>query len=355
MKFPRILGLVLLTAMLVFGNARAAKLDPRLSRALSSGAGPFEVIVTFYDQSQVPSIDMLGAGFKQFSALPIAYGWMTEAQVNQVVKWNTVRSVYLNTALQYYNHDAGQVTGAHFVQNTLGYKGAGIVVNVLDSGIDGSQQDVFFDPNDPPSGKVIQNAKIILNPFGQYVVLEDQQNTDSSSGHGTHVAGTVGGDGSCSAAHPLDPYYYRGSAPECKLVGLGAGETLVILEGLGGFDYSITNQERFGTRVITNSWGSAGAFDPDNPIAQASFEAYCNGMVITFAAGNDGPANNTLSGYATNPWVIGVGATDEDDEIATPAKEYALKRFSQMSAIFEYNVAMAKLAQATGWEAVLTE
>jgi outer membrane protein TolC len=51
---------------------------------------------------------------------------------------------------------------------------------------------------------------------------------------------------------------------------------------------------------------------------------------------------------------IDVG-TSEDDEIATPAKEYALKRFSQMSAIFDYNVAMAKLAQATGWEAVLTE
>lgn len=51
---------------------------------------------------------------------------------------------------------------------------------------------------------------------------------------------------------------------------------------------------------------------------------------------------------------IDVGTVD-DDEIATPAKEYALKRFSQMSAIFDYNVAMAKLAQATGWEAVLTE
>jgi outer membrane protein TolC len=51
---------------------------------------------------------------------------------------------------------------------------------------------------------------------------------------------------------------------------------------------------------------------------------------------------------------IDVG-TEDEEEIVSPAKEYALKRFSQMSAIFDYNVAMAKLAQATGWESVLHE
>lgn len=51
---------------------------------------------------------------------------------------------------------------------------------------------------------------------------------------------------------------------------------------------------------------------------------------------------------------IDVGTFDDEDIVA-PAKEYALKRFSQMSAIFDYNVAMAKLAQATGWDAVLPE
>jgi outer membrane protein TolC len=48
---------------------------------------------------------------------------------------------------------------------------------------------------------------------------------------------------------------------------------------------------------------------------------------------------------------IDVG-TFEDEDIVQPAKEYALKRFSQMSATYDYNMALAKLAQVTGWDAI---
>lgn len=51
---------------------------------------------------------------------------------------------------------------------------------------------------------------------------------------------------------------------------------------------------------------------------------------------------------------IDIGMMDDED-IVDPAKEYALKRFAKMSATFDYNVAVAKLAQATGWDAVLGE
>ena len=46
---------------------------------------------------------------------------------------------------------------------------------------------------------------------------------------------------------------------------------------------------------------------------------------------------------------IDVGTNDEED-IVDPAKEWALKRFAVMAATFDYNVAVGKLAQATGWE-----
>jgi outer membrane protein TolC len=44
--------------------------------------------------------------------------------------------------------------------------------------------------------------------------------------------------------------------------------------------------------------------------------------------------------------------TFDDEEIVDPAKEWALKRFSQMSATFDYNMAVARLALATGWAAM---
>jgi outer membrane protein TolC len=51
---------------------------------------------------------------------------------------------------------------------------------------------------------------------------------------------------------------------------------------------------------------------------------------------------------------IDVG-TFEDQDIVDPAKEYALRRFAQMAATLDYNVALAKLALATGWDAVAPE
>jgi outer membrane protein TolC len=79
-----------------------------------------------------------------------------------------------------------------------------------------------------------------------------------------------------------------------------------------------------------------------------------------FAEAQD--AARRLDAYAraaryARQWLIKVQqgidiGTFEDEEIVDPAKEYALKRFAQMSAVFDYNIAVAKLALATGWEAV---
>jgi outer membrane protein TolC len=44
--------------------------------------------------------------------------------------------------------------------------------------------------------------------------------------------------------------------------------------------------------------------------------------------------------------------TYEDQDVVDPAREYATKRFLQMNATFDYNVALAKLGQATGWDIV---
>ncbi len=48
---------------------------------------------------------------------------------------------------------------------------------------------------------------------------------------------------------------------------------------------------------------------------------------------------------------IDIGAY-EDEDIIAPAKEYALRRFSEMSATYDYHMALAGLALATGWDAV---
>jgi outer membrane protein TolC len=73
-------------------------------------------------------------------------------------------------------------------------------------------------------------------------------------------------------------------------------------------------------------------------------------------AGKRVDAYARAQGYARQ-WLIKVQqgidvGTFDDEDIVSPAKEYALKRFAQMSAVYEYNVAIARLAQATGWESI---
>ncbi len=48
---------------------------------------------------------------------------------------------------------------------------------------------------------------------------------------------------------------------------------------------------------------------------------------------------------------IDVG-TVEDKELLEPAKQYALNRFSLLNSTMELDVAMAKLARASGWDAI---
>lgn len=79
---------------------------------------------------------------------------------------------------------------------------------------------------------------------------------------------------------------YMGVAPGANLIGYGSGAALFVLDGLGGFDYGITNQFLYGIRVITNSWGTSGTFDPYDPINIASKLAYDRSIVVLFAAGN---------------------------------------------------------------------
>jgi subtilisin family serine protease len=282
----------------------AAVISSDLQARLSS-AGPHPVIVTVERRDVLDRLAALTGQLRMLQELPMAGALLTSAQVQEVATWDGVESVYFNAPLEYFNHEAGEITGGHWVHDNVGLTGSGVTVAVLDSGIDSNHSDL------PYGGKVVQNVKLLtdLGLVGVSAYLENQANTDTSSGHGTHVAGTVGGTGEASANDTRRARYYDGIAPGADLIGLGAGEAISILAALEGFDWVLANQDRYGIDVVTNSWGSSNSvYDPNNPINKASYEAYRRGMVVAFAAGNDGPAEDTLNPYGIVPWVINVGS-----------------------------------------------
>jgi serine protease AprX len=317
-------GVLALAVCAAFASASAhadARLDPRLAQRLLTALPieRLEVIVT-YEQASAPSAAQLqvlrnlgiarGIGLR---SLPIAAALATPAQIRALKQRSDVRSIYINRDLEYFNRDARALSGVDAVQADpdYGYTGAGVTVMVNDSGIDATHSDLAW------GSKVVQNVQALtnlaaLNAVLPVTYLENQLITDISSGHGTHCAGSVGGTGARSNGEQ------RGVATGADIVGYGSGAVISILDALGGFDYAIAHQNDFDApiRVISNSWGTSGAFDPADPVNVASYAAYKQGIVSVFAAGNDGPAANTHNPYAQAPWVISVGAGNKDGTLA---------------------------------------
>lgn len=319
----------LAAGMLASGMVLAdAQLDPQLLSKMAAALPTDELqVVVSYEQSvpvnaaQVSALKALGIDKGiTMRTLPIAGALATPAEIRALAKRSDVASIWFNAPLRYMNKEAREISGAaRVVQNpgqfnqAIPYSGRGVTVLVNDSGIDGTNDDVKFGAN------VVQNvlgAQNILaelaTEFAPGIVpvthVENLPNTDLGSGHGTHCAGTIGGTGVRSNG------LYRGVAPGADLVGYGSGGVLLILDAVGGLDYAATHQFSYdhAIRVTSNSWGSSGKFDPLNPVNIATYELYKRGIVSVFAAGNDGPGEDTHNPYAQAPWVISVGAGEKD-------------------------------------------
>lgn len=209
-------------------------------------------------------------------------------------------SIYQDRPLQYFLDESVAYIKADAARTAFKTTGKGVGVAVIDSGVDGTHGDF---PN------MVKNIKIvapIVTPGVTGALYVDTPNSDLTSGHGTHVASTIAGSGQQSTGGK-----YKGVAPGASLVGVGAGDAISILYALQGFEYVFKPEvrETHNVRVISNSWGTSGShFAPYNPISIASKRAYDYGMVVNFAAGNDGPGEDTLNPYSASPCVISVGA-----------------------------------------------
>ena len=316
----RSLTFAILAIVVSATTAAAATLAPALAARLATAAPGDRlgvVIVSFHGSAPL-SLTQLGAlriaGITSGQTLPtlnmVAVD-ATAAQVRALAQQPSVRSIWTNEPLRYDMHQARVLTGidrlridAGLTQANGGMPVSGqgnfsVVVN--DSGIDATHADLKF------TSHVVQNVQILadtdtLAGFTPLVALENVPNTDTHVGHGTHVAGIVGGTGQASGG------LFAGVAPGAKLIGTGSGAGLFILAALGGFEWSLANQFQYNVRIITNSWGSSGAFDPDNPINIATKKAADRNIVVVFSAGNSGPGWDTHNPYSKAPWVISVAA-----------------------------------------------
>jgi serine protease AprX len=175
---------------------------------------------------------------------------------------------------------------------TTDLDGSGQIAAVADSGLDADHGDF--------------GTRVV----GNYDVIGDGSTADKHSGHGTHVACTVLGDGSQGG--------YSGVATSTELY-FQAMEN----DNTGNFqspslNYLLNSAYSAGAFTHTNSWGSSLESDQGKYTSESEdvddranyYDRYYNGhsgLTILFAAGNDGPDTGTVGAPSTAKNSITVG------------------------------------------------
>lgn len=295
--------------------------DPELAIALNNATDDSNInaIVAFHDRVTDADLDRLRQigiqGGTRFRVLPMVYVTGTRSQLIAVSQLTRVRSIYGNRTLSLNSDPYFKTTGIQRVSTDsdlqiknggMPVSGKNVTVAVMDTGINSQHADL--------SGRVVQNVRLadtqsapvtFLNPAS----VENLANTDPVAGHGTFVAGVIAASGASSGGK------YSGVAPGARLLGLSTGD-LNLTHVLSGFDYLLEKGSAYNVRVVNCSFSAKTVFDLHDPVNIATKMLTDNGVNVIFSAGNSGAGNGTLNPYAAAPWVIGVGATDQNSRLA---------------------------------------
>lgn len=196
----------------------------------------------------------------------------------------------------------------------MGFTGQGIVVAVLDTGVNYDHDDL--------EGNMWTHADF---PFHGWNFVSNTNNPMDYHGHGTHCAGTVAGNGSAGSQ--------TGMAPSTKIMALqvlgadGGGTESGVWAGI---QFAIEH----GAHVLSLSLGWQHAWNPDRASWRNAMDnALAAGVIAAVASGNEGggsaPSNVRTPGDVPAPWcnpdqpdtgtrsaVVTVGATDVSDNLA---------------------------------------
>jgi len=339
------IALQIIPAMALASTPNYEVIDPALRHRLSLAEDHdvVEVIIQFEDQVTRRDLAYLGSHDfdikRTLSAIPGVFASGAKEDIEELSSYERTRWIEFNAPMTYYMNMTkytleaqdvwlSQIRDGNEVMDPI--DGSGVTIVVLDSGIDGTHPDLDYNPVDIENGERPQpGQKVIFNVKKDQNTADEPfipfKNTDTTSGHGTHCAGTVAGNGQASAGR------IQGIAPGAWLIGVSMGELFATIDEYSGlewvYEHSLPGDNPANIRVVTNSWGPGYPFDsldPNDASAQMINRiVHENDVSVVFAAGNDGTSNHdghedTVNIFAKVPAAIAVAAsTRNGDGLAT--------------------------------------
>ena len=271
------------------------KIAPQVHIALTQSTAP-SVLVHFKSCAQReafccalcadPALDVQ----HEFRALPMAAMRVSPSGLRELERSADVDRVWLDAPVRAQLDTSIPIIRVDAVRTNYGHTGEGILVAVLDTGIDASHPDF--------AGRIAGNADFSEAGIGDV------------AGHGTHVASILAGDGAASGG------LYRGVAPGASLLVAkvldDAGEG-VVSRVIAGMSWAIAN----GARVINMSLSTDDASDGTDALSVACDEVTDLGVLVVVSAGNTGPGAGTIGSPSASVKALTVGAASDADAVAS--------------------------------------
>ncbi|HLY84697.1 MAG TPA: S8 family serine peptidase, partial [Acidimicrobiales bacterium] len=324
-KTPGRFGAVLVSGALVLGlaggqtpstkaaqvasAAQAAKVDPGISRA--SGATVSVIVQASPGLTAEASAAVKAHGGTVGVALPVVDGFqatISAGALPALAASSSVMAITANRQAQFAQASSDSTSSqSDFTTSTgaqqawsAGDTGKGVGVAIIDTGVS-NMNDL--------SGRVVWGPDLSGEP----------SNVDTF-GHGTVMAGVIGGSGADSASSPSGAN--SGVAPGATIIAVktagynGVVDVSTILQAMTWVDLT---RAQFNIRVLNLSWGTPSTQNPTiDPLNFAVERLWDDGIVVVVAAGNGGPETRSITKPGDDPKVLTVGAYN-DENLTIPA------------------------------------